>query len=208
MVVRDCVNLLSRAAVLLAIALSMSGCPASVYRSQCRAIEVEGQDCHSCSESSSLSPGSAARLAREILARAISADRKERAFIGTSDGPRFYRVNGGAMRIPGVETVEDIDDLNEAAKAEPWKDLVFVDIEVLGASGDDSIYVRVTVTPRSWMPDYARFGDDPGTGTYCLQWVENTVRVTVITPPIYLSERGERGPSDAMGERSATRAPA
>ena len=192
-VLRSYVNLLSRAVVLLAIALSMFGCAATtVHPSQCRAIEVEGQDCHSCSESSSLSPGSAARLAREILARAISADRKERAFIGTSDGPRFYRVNGGAMRIPGVETVEDIDDLNEAAKAEPWKDLVFVDIEVLGASGDDSIYVRVTVTPRSWMPDYGRFGDDPGTGTYCLQWVDNTVRVTVITPPIYLSERGPR----------------
>lgn len=91
------------------------------------------------------------------------------------------------MRIPGVETLEAIDDLNSAAKAEPMKDFVFVDIEVLGASGTDSIYVRVTVTPRSWMPDYGRFGDDPATGTYCLQRVGSAVRVTVITPPTVLS---------------------
>lgn len=189
-IVRNYVNLLSRAVVLLAFALAASGCPARVvHPSQCVALEAEGQNCHSCSEPSQLSPASTARLAREILARVISADRKEHAFLGTSDGPRFYRVNGGALQIPGVETTRHIDDLNAAAKAEPWKDLVFVDIEVLGASASDSIYVRVTVTPRAWMPDYARFGDDPATGTYCLRWSGTSVQVTVITPPIFLSER-------------------
>lgn len=203
-IIRSIVNILSRAAILLAFVLSSAGCPAStVRRSQCQITEVAGQDCHSCSQSSELSAGAVERLAREVLARAISADRKEQAFIGTSDGPRFYRVNGGTMRIPGVETLENIDDLNDAAKAEPMKDFVFVDIEVLGASGDDSIYARVTVTPRSWMPDYGRFGDDPVTGTYCLQWVGGMVRVTVITPPIVLSESG---PADVTDERAATRA--
>jgi hypothetical protein len=148
---------------------------------------VDPRDCHSCGVGNSLPEQEEARLIREVLATAISADASRHVFYSNSDGPRFYRVNGGKMRVPGVATVKDVDDLNTAAISTPWKDYVFVDIEVLGSSGADSVYVRATVTERAWLPDFNRFGDDIGSGTYCIERNGNRVLVTEVIPPIYTS---------------------